>query len=275
MSEAIMPVPVLQVVIVAGPGGGGFVAPDSNSSACGKELLAIRLNATRVALAETCESQADRTGLAVTALQHADKAAALRVAELAYRGCMSLSDGCAKELAPQLVQKLQLSGMAVTQNCSAAVANITVIQPEGGSESDESNLKNKRCTKEVMAMVNKRLRHQDIDGATIVAQHGLGICYGIKSPCDFQLAPALVLRLMDMNMQHARQEVAELLMSGLNQAQQISAKLGSSGVTSGNASHPKGSSTPDRQLPKHKQLSLLMMDSHMRIAMGETAEQSL
>jgi len=199
----------------------------------------------------------------------------LRVAELAYRGCMSLIDGCAKELAPHVVQKLQLSGMAVTQNCSAAIANITVIQTVGGSESDESNIKNKRCTNTVMAMVNKRLRHQYIDGAMIVAQHGLGICYGIKSPCDFQLAPALVLRLMDMNMQHARQEVAELLMSGLNQAQQISAKLESSVVTSGNATHAKGTSAPGRTLPKHRPLSLLVMDSHMRIAVGDTTKQNL
>jgi len=190
---------------------------------------------------------------------------------------MSLSDICATEVAPQLVQKLRLSGMAVTQNCSAAVANVTEFQVDGNSEADENNLikKNKRCSKAVFARVNARLRNQDIDGAMIVAQTGLGICHGIKRPCDFQLAPALVLRLMDMNMQHAQQEVAELLMSGLNQAQQISAKLGRTVVTSGNATHAKGTSAPGRTLPKHRPLSLLVMDSHMRIAVGDTTKQNL
>jgi len=272
-SVAVMPVPVVEVVIVADPGAGGPIATDSNSPACSKELFAIRMNATRAALAENCEAKADRTGRTVEALQHADTAAALRLAELAYRGCMSLSDRCAKEVAPQLVQKLRLSGMAVTQNCSAVVTNVTEL--EGNSEADESNIKNKRCSKEVIARVNARLRNQDIDGAMIVAQTGLGVCHGIKRPCDFQLAPALVLRLMDMNMQHARQEVAELLMSGLKQAQQISAKLESSVVTSGNATHAKGTSAPGRTLPKHRPLSLLVMDSHMRIAVGDTTKQNL
>lgn len=271
---AVMPVPVVEVVIVADPGSESPAVADSQSSACGKELLAIQLNATRAASAETCEAQAGRTGLAVKALQHADKLAALRLAEQAYRDCMGLSASCAKEVAPQLVQKLRLSGMAVTQNCSIAVTNVTVMQPEEDSEADQSDLKNKRCSKGLVAMVNERLRQQDIDGALIRAQNGLGICNGINRPCDFQLAPALVLRLMDMNMQNAQREVAELLVSGLNQTKQISAKLGSSPVKSGNASDAEGLQKLGRTLPKHRALSLLGVDSRMRIAMGRTTRQN-
>lgn len=181
------------------------------SASCQQELLAVKKNQTRIAEAEACERGADHTQQAVTALQQADTPAALTTIEGAYHKCMGLTKSCAREVAPQLVHKLRLSGMTITKECGKVAEE---------ASTDGSEVTNE-CQNNMTGYMIRELKSKNIDGMMEVARHGLNSCNQVKHPCDFQLAPMLVMQLIQMAMGQRQQQITEVLLAGLHQAEEL------------------------------------------------------
>jgi hypothetical protein len=211
-----VPVPVVEVVVE-----GGLepeVAPSADEpamldKACTEQLMALKMNATRFSEAQACEEKAAYTEQATAALKLADQPAALVAVESAYHRCMGLSQSCAKQAAPQLVTKVRFSGVAVTQQCKIASGAV-----KSGADTNT-------CERNMTTAMVADLKRQNIDAVMLAAQHGLSSCYHVVHPCDFQLAPILVMQLIQSVMGQAQQQIAQVLLAGINAAEDVSTNL--------------------------------------------------
>jgi len=239
----IVPVPVMQVVVVEGGGlddgfkGDGFenagqpaeFAPEpqqhSIDKACRKEMIELQSNNTQVMKAQRCEDDDKTMEKVISALQTAKLEEALGLAAATFEKCSAISAGCAKQLAPSTVQKLRLSGMAVTEKCAAAVQN---------SKADTGGA----CMKNMTSKTVEALQLHDLDLALLRAQHGLDSCMEVLKPCDFQFAPMVTIEIAQIVMQQAVQKemmqeaqaaekvpVVEVLLNGLKKMKQVSSNM--------------------------------------------------
>lgn len=214
-----VPVPVVQVVVEGGLEPDVAAAADQTNEptildkVCTEQLMALKMNATRFAEAQTCEEKASYTEQATEALKRADQAAALVAVESAYHRCMGLSQSCAEQAAPHLVTKVRFSGVAVTQQCKTVAG---AVKP--GTATDA-------CERNMTTTMIADLKRQNIDAVMLAAQHGLSSCYHVSHPCDFQFAPILVMQLIQSVMGQAQQQIAQVLLAGLSAAEDVSANL--------------------------------------------------
>jgi len=155
------------------------------SPKCQDEVKSIQTK-SKAAAVTACEEKAKYPQQAITHLQNGDKAAAVSTIEESFQKCAKFSEGCAKELAPAVIQQLQFSGAAVADTCKQAVQKV---------QSDKEKMKQvamcelqEKVAESVLAALNKG----EIDSAVGAAQQGLQKCMGLSETCASQLAPVVV-----------------------------------------------------------------------------------
>lgn len=210
-------IPVVQVMVVED--GSAAAADDASSDepgalskTCAAEMQELTSNATRTEKAKACEQNTSHVQKAMEALQKADKPAALAATTTSFRECGGLTESCAKEVAPQVVLKLRLSGAAIEEKCAK------VAQEQ--SQKQTQSLDQEDCQKNTTTGMVQGLQHQDLDASMDAAQHGLAKCFKVEPPCDFQLAPILVMHLLEaVRQQQQQQQITEVLLTGMRAAQ--------------------------------------------------------
>merc|ERR1719327_876966 len=83
------------------------------------------------------------------------------------------------------------------------------------------------------------LQRMDISRTLEAARVGLAACKNIESPCDYQLAPTLVMQLMQAVEAEEEQEMASFMIAGLHMAQQLAGAI----LAKAAISVPKANST--------------------------------
>jgi len=244
-----VPVPVVEVVVEGGlePGVASLADPTHEPTlpdrVCTEQLMALRMNETRLSEAQSCEEKAAYTEQATAALKLADQAAALVAVESAYHRCMGLSQTCAKQVAPHLLTKVRFSGVAITQQCKTVAG---AVKP-----GVDTNV----CERNMTTGMVAELKQHNTDAVMLAAQHGLNSCYHVAHPCDFQLAPILVMQLIQSVMGQAQQQIAQVLLAGLSAAEDVSANLRAAGESNRKpaAGPSQLSSTGHQQKQQHQQ----------------------
>lgn len=215
-----VPVVVVEIVDDASAESNG-TAPrreEGLSEKCGKEMLELQMNATRFKQAKACEESKNSSYVQQTfdALQRADKAAALAAAATSFHKCAGLSATCAKEVAPQVVLKFRLSGATVSKSCAQAGEKRAAAEAHSVDRKEP-------CQENTTRAMIQDLGRQDLEAAMDAAQLGLATCAKIEHPCDFQLAPILVMQLMQVVQQQEQEQITEVLFAGMRAAEQASA----------------------------------------------------
>lgn len=181
--EVLVPVPVFIVEDLDKPVKEGGVSHE-----CQKEMMAKMKDKKVMAKAQACEQKQNAAKAAIAKLQDGDAKGAESAVEVTFSKCGGLSETCAKQIAPSVVMKLRLSGMAVEQKC------MKVAKEE--VKTTKYDDKWKACQKSTIKGMVDSLQQQDMNGAMLAAQGGLSKCHGVEHPCDFQLAPMLVMQLI-------------------------------------------------------------------------------
>merc|ERR1719281_1940871 len=130
-----------------------------------------------MAKAQACEQKENGAKAAIAKLQDGDVKGAESAVGVTFSKCGGLSEKCAKEIAPSVVIKLRLSGMAVEPKC------LKVAKDE--VKTTKHDAKWKACQKSTVKGMVSSLQNQDMNGAMLAAQVGLRKCHDVKSPCDF------------------------------------------------------------------------------------------
>jgi hypothetical protein len=238
-------------------------AADGIGPACKKEMITLMTDQTRLMKSMKCEKDSQHAEAAVKQLQLANATGAKQAVVTAFHECGDISVSCARELAPDLVLKMRLTGAAVTKECADVAHAIEATGPPNSTVS--------ACQAKVMEGMSQKLMAQDFAGAIDTAEQGMSKCSGIHHPCDFQLAPVLLVSLMragmqqqEQSMQQQEQEIMPVLLHNLEAMEEMSAKL----AAHENATRPttKKSHTELKTDPKPKAaVSLLSVAKHVRI----------
>jgi len=155
------------------------------SEQCKKEVKSIQTKEKATAV-NACEQKAGYTQKAVKQLQDGDESAARSTIEQSFQECAKFSETCAKEIAPQVVRKLQFSGAAVSDTCRQSVAKL---------QQDQKKMKEvAQCEEQskVVQGVLGALNKNDLNAAVGVAKSALVQCYALSEKCANQLAPVIV-----------------------------------------------------------------------------------
>merc|ERR1712048_1272434 len=158
------------------------------NASCAKEMASAQGNQSRVKAAKKCEDETVFKNDTVEFLQKAEKEKAVAEVEKSLTQCLGISAKCAKEVSPRVVLKVKMSGIAgLQQKCKDVVTKLKET-----NQTEES----KKCeAKSGKTMLNEVLQ-QNLEGAMDTAEHALHSCKDVAAPCDFQLAPMLVMGLM-------------------------------------------------------------------------------
>lgn len=154
---------------------------------CQEEMQKMMKDQETMQKAQKCEQTSGHAQAAVKFLEGADSKGAQAEVEKLFKECAGLSDMCAKQVAPDIVLKMRLSGAAVSEQCVSTAR--TLMQKEPTKEQQT-------CQETTMKGMVQNLEKQDLEGAMATAQKGLQDCNQVKHPCDFQLAPVLLLDLL-------------------------------------------------------------------------------
>jgi hypothetical protein len=228
--DMIVDVPVVEVVMasdgdmVDGADRGHFREPALSPTEklhmeCGKEMLFMAMNRTRLVKSQKCEQEAGHTNRSIAALQRGDTKAASEAVIQTFHDCASLSTKCAEAMAPGIVQKMRLSGVTVDHQCELVAKRL-----DGDAHARISNA-TETCEKNSTRSLIAQLQHDDLDGAMGVAQKGLEACNGLAAPCGFQLAPLLVTQVMAAHEAEEENLMFNAIFKGVNAAQQFAAKM--------------------------------------------------
>jgi hypothetical protein len=176
----------------------------------------LAVNRTRVELSRKCENDKGYTKHAIAALQHANATEALTAIEKTFHECGALSVECAKEMAPEVELKMRLSGVTVESQCAkkAREAQAKMAASKGG-----------HCQENATKSMVKELAKQNLEGAMTAAMGGLSTCNSLGSPCDYQIAPILVMQVMQAQEVEQEEAMMRALVNGLRQAAERSARL--------------------------------------------------
>lgn len=213
-------VPVVQVIMVEPESAPVRTAKSKYhkgpSSVCLQQMEGLAVNRTRVEMSRKCENEKNYTKHAIAALQHANATDALTAIEKTFHDCGGLSVECAKEMAPEVELKMRLSGLTVESQCAnkAREAQAKMAAKKGG-----------HCQENATKSMVKELAKQNLDGAMTAAMGGLSTCNSLGSPCDYQIAPILVMQVMQAQEVEQEEAMMSALVSGLRQAAERSARL--------------------------------------------------
>jgi len=256
-------VPVVQIIMVEPD---SIVEPEATptrranstnhagpSLVCLREMEVLAVNRSRVEISRKCEDAKGYTKHAIAALQHANATDALAAIENTFHECGALSVQCAKEMAPDVELKMRLSGVTVESQCAKKAQEAQSKMSSKGGHCQENATK---------SMVNE-LAKENLDGALNAAMNGLSTCNSLGSPCDYQIAPILVMQLMQAEEVEQEEAMMRALVSGLRQAAERSAKLtsGDKLVLKNGLDKAKTSKMPKN----HKALSLIDIAEHVHI----------
>jgi hypothetical protein len=183
--------------------------PPGMSQACAKEMFTLRMNESRFKSAKACEESTGYMNHTLEALRHADEHAALTAATAFHQECAGLSPTCAKEVAPHVVMNFRLSGLTISEVCGEAGKKSTEAEAKGKPS------EKKPCQENTTKAMVKGLRSKDMEATLDAAEHGLASCAGIEHPCDFQLAPVLVMQLVQAIQVQEEAQIAEVLFAKL------------------------------------------------------------
>lgn len=156
------------------------------SDHCVATLEKLLTNPSKVEKARRCEEKKGHSDRAIEALQEMDTDLAIKNIEKTFHECGRISKKCSKELAPEEMLKIRLSGVTMEQKC-ADVAAEQDVDPDAKAVACQ--------TKMGQGIIDALLIGNVVD-ALDLAQDGLSKCNKIKHPCDFQLAPLLVGQLI-------------------------------------------------------------------------------
>jgi len=156
------------------------------SDHCVATLEKLLTNPSKLEKARKCEEQKGHSDRAIEALQKMDTDLAIKNIEKTFHQCGRISKQCSKELAPEEMLKIRLSGVTMEQKC-ADVAAEQDVDPDAKAAACQ--------TKMGQGIIDTLLTGNVVD-ALDLAQDGLRKCNNIKHPCDFQLAPLLVGQLI-------------------------------------------------------------------------------
>lgn len=156
------------------------------SDHCVAVLEKLLTNPRKVDKARKCEEKKGHSDKAIEALQDMDTDLAIKNIEQTFHQCGGISKKCSKELAPEEMLKIRLSGVTMEQKC-ADIAAEQDIEPDAEAVT---------CQTKMGQSVVDALMAGDVETALDRAQDGLSKCNKIKHPCDFQLAPLLVGQLI-------------------------------------------------------------------------------
>merc|ERR1719379_2996327 len=182
----IVPVPVVEVVVV----GDAAIRNSTQSKIeeqCINEMKALMQDQQRMEKSQQCEKTTGHAQSAIKQLETADSKGAEGHVEKLFSECAQLSPECAKQMAPDVIIKMRLSGVAISDQC------MTVGKTALGHEPSESEM---ACQDKIVEGIGQALMQRNMDGALTAAQKGLQECHKVESPCDFQLAPVLVMNLL-------------------------------------------------------------------------------
>jgi len=258
-------VPVVQVIMVEEPD--SIMEPDApptrpaNSTThkgpsfvCLREMEALAVNRTRVEMSRRCEDAKGYTKHAIAALQRANATDALTAIENTFHECGTLSVQCAKEMAPEIELKMRLSGVTVESQCAKKAQE---------AQSKMSTSKGGHCQENSTKSMVSELAKENLDGALNAAMSGLSTCNSLGSPCDYQIAPILVMQLMQAEEVEQEEAMMRALVSGLRQAAERSAKLTSGDKILLKSGFDKAETS--KMQMKHKALSLIDIAEHVHI----------
>lgn len=213
-------VPVVQVIMVEPESAPVEPAKSTHhkgpSPLCLRQMEMLAVNRTQVERSRKCEDEKGYTKHAITALQHANATPALTAIEKTFHECGALTVECAKEMAPEVELKMRLSGVTVESQCAKKAR-----EAQAKMSANKSGHCQENATK---SMVNE-LANENLDGALAAARNGLSTCNSLGSPCDYQIAPILVMQLMQAKEVEQEEAMMRALVSGLRQAAEMSARL--------------------------------------------------
>eukprot|EP00747_Dinoflagellata_sp_TGD_P181473 gnl/TRDRNA2_/TRDRNA2_35329_c0_seq1.p1 gnl/TRDRNA2_/TRDRNA2_35329_c0~~gnl/TRDRNA2_/TRDRNA2_35329_c0_seq1.p1 ORF type:complete len:355 (+),score=79.59 gnl/TRDRNA2_/TRDRNA2_35329_c0_seq1:64-1065(+) len=165
-------------------GKGEYVSP------CANDVAVLMNNQAKKAVADECEHSSAFSAKALNVLQQGHELQALKLVSQSLQNCGQISQQCATELAPEVVQKLQFAGMGVTKTCWDQYHAI--------HKDRQMAAKAKKCekdngfVKEVFSAVMAGHGEPDLFGGAEITRRFLNHCSHIESPCDDQLAPVIV-----------------------------------------------------------------------------------
>lgn len=221
----VVPVPVMRVLVMhPDRSTQGMPAIDmssttgigSVSASCQGEMVDRMGHAyrdpARAAEVQECEQAPGHTNDAVELLRESDSKGAKAAIAQTLSDCVKLSATCVDQVASDMVLKMQLSGVAISDECVAVAGTLDTDQrPRQATSACQANT--------TRSMVDK-LAHHNVYGAFSSAQRCLHDCSGIEHPCDFQLAPLLVGQMASAAHQHGLRGMGELMVNGIKAAQE-------------------------------------------------------
>jgi len=172
------------------------------SDQCVATLEKLLTNSHKVDKARKCEEKKGHSDKAIEALQDMNTDLAIQNIEKTFHECGGISKKCSKELAPEEMLKIRLSGVTMEQEC-ADIAGEQDMEPDAEAVT---------CQTKMGQRIVDALMRGDVETALDKAQDGLSKCNKIKHPCDFQLAPLLVGQLIQSQEEQGSQ--AEPLQPG-------------------------------------------------------------
>jgi len=261
-------VPVVEVIMVEPES--APVQPENStyhnglSSVCLRQMEVLAVNRTRVEMSRKCEDEKGYTKHAIAALQHANATNALTAIEKTFHECGALSIECAKEMAPEVELKMRLSGLTVESQCA---------QKARDAQAKMASTKGGHCQENATKSMVKELAKQNLDGAMNAAMGGLSKCNSLASPCDYQIAPILVMEVMQAQEVEQEEAMMRVLVSGLRQAAERSARLTSGDKPLGSSKTGLLKSRSDKPTTskmstghkEHRPLSLIDIAEHVHI----------
>merc|ERR1719443_860893 len=114
--------------------------------------------------AQRCEQTSGHAQAAIKFLEGADSKGAQAEVEKLFKECAGLSDMCAKQVAPDIVLKMRLSGAAVSEQCVTTARGLMQKEPTKEQQG---------CQDNTLKSMVQNLEKEDLKGALATAQKGL------------------------------------------------------------------------------------------------------
>lgn len=165
------------VVVTAAPSR----KPDPTvSPKCEEEFMKIQTEGDFAEI-QACEEKNKYHAKVISHLQNDAKSDAISIMEEQFQECAKMSKKCAEEIAPVLVQEIQLSGEAVTKSCEQATAKV---------RNDKEKMKEvESCQGKYVKQVQAALSKDHLNSAMDAMETSLKKCWGLSEKCAAQMAP--------------------------------------------------------------------------------------
>lgn len=227
----------------------------SVSAKCQEQVKGIQTK-EKAAAVGACEEKAQYPQKAITHLQNGDRPAAISTIEESFQTCAKFSESCAKELAPRVIQQLEFSGAAISNECKQTVAKI---------QGDQQKMKEvATCEKQnkVVENILVALNKNDLAAALDASQKGLEKCSHLSEKCARQIAPVIVNQvvlsaLAEQQKQQGGQEIPMTTVLASVPASMLGSKTTEQLSLLGTAVNQRGLAVRRTSFPKKHTVSFL------------------